>query len=370
MQRAAHLHQLASQHLSQSTKPIAVKLWVPSTQLNCFQLKPLVAPKKKWSEIIPWQIEDLLLENPEHYQIVWHQDDSDQSLNVFTIPIGELDQWQLIAQANNCDVVIMVPDCFALPVHGGGWTAYVDGEEVIVRSDIYNGFACEKGLFWQLLERELSADDDFSLCLWLATSADLPVKIQSDQRIEIQQRTLHWEALDPPKQYNLLKGSTQNQKRFTGITAWRWTASLASILMLVTMIWLWTSINQFQLASSKLSSEVERDFLQLFGTSLLTAESAKEEGLRQQHQKEIQARLFREGIFSRLRDLDLTLSSCNACEVISLKSDGHDFELKLEGPDNLRSKFANLNSRYDLNWQKNDEDIDVLTLTLKSRGVE
>lgn len=369
--QTAHLNKLASQQFSLGSKASTISLWVPSTQLNCFELMPLTAPKKKWPEIIPWQLEDSLLESPDQYQIVWHQDNAKQPLNVFAIPKTELNQWQLMARANNVDALLMVPDCFALPVNPSGWAAYCEGDEVIVRTENVNGFACDKNLFWQLIERELQADDKFTVWFWTSTAQALPKEIQTNTRIEIEQRQISWDTVDPPKQYDLQGGMVRSQQPgVSGFTPWRWTAALAALLVVVSCIWMWLAGNYYQSSASQLTRIVQRDYQQLFGNQLNSAELAMDEGMRQQQLNKVQTRLFQQGAFAKLRDVDLALSSCNQCELTAFKVVDDELELRVSGPESLRNRFVSLNTRYDLNWQGSEDEYHLLTIKPKQAPVK
>lgn len=363
--QTAHLNQLASQQFSLGSKPSAINLWVPSTQLNCFQLMPLTAPKKKWPEIIPWQLEDSLLESPAQYQIVWHQDNDKQPLDVLAIPKSEINQWQLMARANNVEAVMMVPDCFALPANSSGWTAYLDGNQVTVRTEQAKGFACQKDFFWQLLERELQANDKFTVWMWTATVQELPNEFQTNARVEIEQRQISWETIDPPKSYDLQGGKAKLQQQGDGFTPWRWTAALTASLVLLSCVWMWLEGNYYQSSASQLSRVVQRDYQQLFGNQLASAELAMDEGVRQQQLNKVQTRLFQQGAFAKLRDVDLALSSCNQCELTSFKIEGEELELRVNGPESLRNRFVSLNTRYDLNWLGSETESHLLTIKSK-----
>lgn len=364
MSRVAHLNQLASTMLSSDKESAAISLWVPTSQLNCFQLAPLVAPKKKWPDIIPWQLEDSLLESPDNYQIVWHQDNVKQSLAVFAIKKSKLNQWQSVAKQKNVNPVVMVPDCFALPVNPSGWTAYMDDDQVIVRIDQAQGFACDKDFFWQLLERELQVDESLYVCLWVAPEQAVPESVQFSNRIKVEHREVHWQKIDPPKYYDLLSRSHKPQHS-VGLSILKVPSMLFACLIVLGCLWAGLSGLHYQRSSAKLSQVVQRDYQQLFREKLNSPELAMEEGMHKQQSNQDQTRLFQQGSFARLRDIDFILSSCSECELNSLLLKNNQLELALIGPKKLRNRFVSLNNKYHLNWHSSDSSSHQLTLKSK-----
>lgn len=369
MTQIAHLNQLVSQQFSLGSKPSTVKLWVPSTQLTCLQLPPLSAPKKKWPDIIPWQLEDSLLDSPDQYQIVWHQEGSKEPLDVFAIPNTELNHWQLLAQANNVNAVMIVPDFLALSVNLTGWSAHLEGEHVIVRTEQAKGFCCDVDFFWQLLERELQTDESFTIALTSSVGVRLPSNIKGNSRIDVEQHQIDWQTIEPPRQYDLQANSTNiPQQPNAGFAPWRATTVLATVLLFAVSLWLWLAGSYYDASATQLSQVVQRDYQQLFGNQLATAQSAIDAGTRQQQINQVQTQLFQRGAFAKLRDLDLSVSSCTECELMSLNLTDKELELVMTGSDNLRNRFVNLDSRYDLRWQTTDAGSHVLLIMEKSAG--
>lgn len=361
MTLTAHLNQLVSPKFSLESESTSVSLWVPTTQLNCFQLAPMVAPKKKWPDIIAWQLEEFLLDSPDTYQIVWHQDNVKQPLNVLAVQKKELNQWVSITKEKNINPVVMVPDFFALSVTPSGWTAYVDNDQAIVRTDQAQGFACEHAFFWQLLERELQVDESLNVCLWLALEQVLPEDIQSNTRISIEYRKVNWQKIDPPKYYDLLSRTPKPQQAL-GLSLWKTPSLLLVCLIMLTCLWAWLAGNHYQKSSAKLAQIVQRDYQQLFGEKIDSPEFAMNEGFNKQQLNQAQVRLFKQGNFAKLRDLDFVLSSCNECELNSLLLKDGEFELSIIGPKKLRNRFVSLANGYHLNWQGSDSNSHQLTL--------
>ena len=90
------------------------KLWVPSEKISVQIIDVPTAPRRKWREIIPWMLEDIVLQNVSdiHYEII---DENSGKLTLLIISTECLENWQRIAKNAAVNAISMAPDYLAVP---------------------------------------------------------------------------------------------------------------------------------------------------------------------------------------------------------------------------------------------------------------
>ena len=90
------------------------KLWVPSEKISVQIIDVPTAPRRKWHEIIPWMLEDIVLQNVSdiHYEII---DENSGKLTLLIISTECLENWQRIAKNASVNAISMAPDYLAVP---------------------------------------------------------------------------------------------------------------------------------------------------------------------------------------------------------------------------------------------------------------
>ena len=90
------------------------KLWVPSEKISIQIIDVPTAPRRKWREIIPWMLEDIVLQSVSdiHYEII---DENSGKLTLLIISTECLENWQRIAKNAAVNAISMAPDYLAVP---------------------------------------------------------------------------------------------------------------------------------------------------------------------------------------------------------------------------------------------------------------
>ena len=84
----------------------------PSEKISVQIIDVPTAPRRKWREIIPWMLEDIVLQNVSdiHYEII---DENSGKLTLLIISTECLENWQRIAKNAAVNAISMAPDYLA-----------------------------------------------------------------------------------------------------------------------------------------------------------------------------------------------------------------------------------------------------------------
>ena len=158
------------------------KLWVPSEKISIQIIDVPTAPRRKWREIIPWMLEDIVLQNVSdiHYEII---DENSGKLTLLIISTECLENWQRIAKNAAVNAISMAPDYLAVPFDKNtisvGWREGV----LLVRTSRINGFAAKPSLAWPLIERFLDEDSKFSLSISIPDTSLVPKNLLDSAKV-------------------------------------------------------------------------------------------------------------------------------------------------------------------------------------------
>ncbi len=158
------------------------KLWVPSEKISIQIIDVPTAPRRKWREIIPWMLEDIVLQNVSdiHYEII---DENSGKLTLLIISTECLENWQRIAKNAAVNAISMAPDYLAVPFDKNtvsvGWREGV----LLVRTSRINGFAAKPSLAWPLIERFLDENSNFSLSISIPDTSLVPKNLLDSAKI-------------------------------------------------------------------------------------------------------------------------------------------------------------------------------------------
>jgi len=144
---------------------VNMDLWVPSELVSLHLVEPPVAPKRKWAELIPWILEDRILQPIEEMHFVDCGQNTDGQIQVLVVSKLDLQNWQRIAQNSAAVAYGMYPDYLALPWEAGrisvGWR---DGV-CLVRYGALEGFAATPEMSWSMIESLLKEDSGLKVSL-------------------------------------------------------------------------------------------------------------------------------------------------------------------------------------------------------------
>ena len=178
--QTVHLTDLAAADSSEAFAD-EVSVFVPGTSISVFSIDVPNVPKRKWSKLIPFMVEEKVLQPVEQLHFSWSVNQELNRLMVFVVAKAEIDGWLAIANASNARVVRFVPDWLALPLYEQAISFSPDGEVLKVRTGPNAGFCAHKDTASSVLDAMRLGDTaqdttEFSLiwCSEVASDAYLP----------------------------------------------------------------------------------------------------------------------------------------------------------------------------------------------------
>ncbi|NIB41419.1 hypothetical protein HBA55_17580 [Pseudomaricurvus alkylphenolicus] len=372
MTDTAHLNQLTSGVKGNAFNASPIALWVPSAEILCFTLPPLTAPKKKWDQLIPWQLEDELLQTPDQYHFVWNQPTAEEDIQILAVPKSVIQNWRLLAESSEQTPIQMAPDFLALPEQEDDWTAYIDGNDVTIRTGAASGFACDLPFFWQLLSRELAQKPEFRAWLWSNESLDLPEALAESDRVEVQVRELKWDYLELPHDWNLLSAEHARTKSTPRLPVTALTLALSAAVGVLFFGYLWLAANVYKSNADKLEQAIVAEFAARFEVQVTDAVIARSQAQQILESRKTTDRLIAHSQLATLLDADSALSACSSCELQSAILEDDALILTLADKAGLESELAVLNKDFQMQWgvsnSKGENPVRILSLFARAEG--
>lgn len=303
-------------------------IWIPSADVFCVKISKPTTPKKHWDDVIPWQIEDLLVRPVEDYVYSWQHNASNDQITVRAVLKEAISLWENTLLNHTLVAQSMVADYFALDVNDSGWSAYVHGDNVIVRLNASEGFGTSLEFFWQLLAREFNRSDSFSLRLKSEQSFSLPdydcIRSAFDSsKISVNQGKVLWRSIEPPKQFSIL--NKHNYSALSSNSAWSmWfrSAVLAVCLMAITTTYMHLATNKYDQSSVLLSDKIEFEYSTVYGHSLKSDWFIQTQASESSNRAlALEKGAYFSNGFSILRRLDDFMLLCRSCAMVSLSMD-------------------------------------------------
>jgi type II secretion system protein L len=241
---------------------VSMDLWVPSECVAVHTIDAPSAPRRKWEELIPWILEDRLLQPIEDMHFVVSGQTPEGQLQILVVSQLEMQHWQRIAKNSGVVAKSMYPDYMALPYEADrisvGWR---DGV-CLVRYGVIDGFAASAEMAWPLVQSLL--DDDSSLKVSLSIPSDLSVPESITDRADINDSEVDWQFSALPSQCNLLTGEFKSAVSSASLLKWLPTAGLGVLTILLAAMYLQVAsaniLGQISLVENRLTQNYSRLF--------------------------------------------------------------------------------------------------------------
>lgn len=153
-------------------------LWVPTEAVVCHLVAVPKVPRSKWQAMIPWLLEDQLLEAPAQLAFRMGERIGDGRVPVLVTSREQLAAWQLAGATE------LVPDFFALPWRQGECALALLGDRAVLRLGPWQGAAGPPALIWSLVENHLSRNDEQLLVFARHSQGQLPPGLAARSRVE------------------------------------------------------------------------------------------------------------------------------------------------------------------------------------------
>ncbi|PCJ42764.1 MAG: hypothetical protein COA71_04485 [SAR86 cluster bacterium] len=311
-----------SQTLVSTNEPC---IWVPSNRLVVHQVPVPSAPKRKWPELVPWMLEDKILQPPEsmHFVIVGKSKDK---LSVLVVAKDQIREWKNGVEEIGLLNYKFIPDYLALPWHSGLISIGQKSEHVLVRSGEFEGFSAPPDLAWHMLANVLQqSEGPLSLSISMPED-DLPEELKD--KVEILHQRIDWQNVSFPGSTNLLKGDFALAPSSNTVNPWLKTAALFVLALILSFVTLNKENNRLQEEVVYLSEQNRSEFYSLFSGLTIrsrdiraTLESYISNRFRQRESLQSDA-------MQALTVLDRAMSACN-CDLQSLTWANNSLELIL-----------------------------------------
>jgi type II secretion system protein L len=215
---------------------VSMDLWVPSECVAVHTIDAPSAPRRKWAELIPWILEDRLLQPIEEMHFVVCGQTPEDQLQVLVVSQSEMQNWQRIAKNSGVTAKSMFPDYMVLPYEAQrisvGWR---DGV-CLVRYGVIDGFAASPDMAWPLIQSLLDDNSDLKISLSIPSDTLVPEAIA--EHSDINDSELDWQFSPLPGQCNLLTGELKPSIATASLFKWLPMAGLAVLTLLLSAMYL------------------------------------------------------------------------------------------------------------------------------------
>lgn len=299
-------------------------LWVPSCMLVVHQVPIPNAPKRKWSALIPWMLEEKLLQKPEdmHFVIVGKSHDN---LSVLVCAKSQMQEWQQAVEASGINNYALVPDFFALPWQSGIISIAQRAEQILVRYSEYEGFSAYPEVAWHMLDNLLQASTGQTKLSVSLAEAELPLRFQD--RVEFSNQNVDWHNAAFPARANLLQGEFSRATNSFSYKPWLSTAALLILAIALSLFALNLDASRLNNEIASLREENRLAFYSLFpGLTIRGDVRATIERYISNRFKQRES--LRSEVMLALTTIDSAMTACN-CDLQSLQWNSAGLQLSL-----------------------------------------
>ena len=318
---------------------VNMDLWVPSELVSLHLIEPPTAPKRKWAELIPWMLEDRLLQPIEEMHFVDCGQNVDGQIQVLVVSKLEIQNWQRIAQNSAAVAYGLYPDYMAVPWETGrisvGWR---DGV-CLVRYGAVEGFAAAPDMAWTMIESMLKEDSALKVSLSVPSVELIPQAIV--EVADINDAELDWQFSALPSQCNLLTGEYGRAFSADALLAWLPVSVLAVASILLSVLYFDIANTNTDKQIKQLESSLTQGYARLFKGRRPAVNEIRFEA-----EKNI-ASLFKQraGLNAQpvagLVALDRLMSGCG-CQLSSLSLSENSIVMQIENGSALKKRKLNV----------------------------
>ncbi len=363
-----HLYNL-DQHFNATDDPLqsvagarvdSKSLWVPSERVGLHSIPIPSAPERKWAELIPWMLEDRLLQPVDEMHFVVAGRD-DQQLHILAVSQQDMREWLRIADNAGVAASAMAPDFMALTWETGivsvGWREGM----LLVRDGIYSGFAASPNVGWVMLDGILKNSSVMPrLSISLPDEDMVPEHLR--EAASINSSSIDWQFTSFPS-LNLMSAEFKPKAARSVWFHW-WPVAVSTFAVL------FLAVFYLQVASRALEADVltlEQQLLtshtRVFGgakPSLSEFRSIAESKIDRLFKQ--QKSLQQEPLVG-IAALNPFMTACQ-CELHSMIANKSGVQLKLSGGSKLMAKSLNIKG-YQLSLEKDQQAVpDMLSVSL------
>jgi type II secretion system protein L len=338
-------------------------LWVPSERIGLHSIDIPSAPERKWAELIPWILEDRVLQPVEEMHFVVAARD-DQQVHILAVSQQDIREWIRIADNAGIAAVAMAPDFMALDWEPGilsvGWREGM----LLVRDGINSGFAALPAVGWVMVDSILKSTSVMPrLSISLPDEDMVPEHLRAEANIN--SSSVDWQFSAFPAVNLMTAEFKPKAARPVWFQWWPVAASTIAVLLL-TGIYLQLASRSFEAEVSDLQQHLLTSHSRVFGgakPALAEFRSSAEARIEQlfKQQKSLQAEPV-----AALSALDAVMNACQ-CELQAMTASKSGVQLKVLSGSKLLNKSLNVPG-YQISLEQDQKaGPDVFALSMKPR---
>ena len=358
-----HLYDLDKRFSAMDGQVAYVDLWIPSDQITVQRIQAPTAPRRKWPSLIPWIMEERILDRVDDMHFVIGEYLEDDFVEVFSVRKKDLLNWLRVAENSGVVVRKMVPDYFALPWEVGRLSVGWREGYCLVRYSASEGFSSKPNSAWKIIEHYIESED-VPPRVSISVPAHVSVPESLKKISEVNRSEVDWQTCDMRDGINLLEGEFKPvDKPFSRL--WGVNITLATILCALMFGYLQLDVKKISADLREIEQHIEVSYGRIFSGESIEVDELRSAFDIQLRRMLAQRKATESMPLSGLRALSNVMSNCD-CDLHSLDASSDTIRVRVDRSAELRRRALKL-SEFDVDIETIDESSDRLLLTLSPR---
>ena len=360
-----HIYNLDKHFRGDDAEFAPVSLWIPSERVAIHRIAKPTAPRRKWSGLIPWILEEKILQPVEKTHFIIGNNVIDELVDVFAVSKEDLSTWVSVARNAGFAPIQMTPDYFAVPWEDGRINVAWREGFCLVRYSLSEGFSAQPDLAWAMIDCLIrDAKIPPRLSISLPNAQIIPQHLRD--RAEVNNASQDWKMIDMSSEVNLLSGDYRPNLAAPKVNLWQ----LNFAGFAITILLLATYLNVLSANLQADLSAVERHLLSSFDRVFLghdvSPDQIRSVGLKEIARLKMQDQTFNTDPFKALISLGKLMDNCE-CNLVSLKADGQEISIHVEGGEKLLTKKLSIEG-YSLDVERGNRKKDDLKMVIRPKS--
>ena len=358
-----HLYNLDKRVNATDGEAFYIDLWVPSDHISVQRIQVPTAPRRKWQSLIPWIMEERILDRIEDMHFVLGQCFEDDTVEVFSVRKLDLSNWLRVAENSGVVVRKMVPDYLALPWEVGRLSVGWREGYCLVRYSASEGFSAKPNSAWKIIERFIEGED-VPPRVSISVPENILVPESLSEQAEVNSSEVDWQICDMRDGINLLEGEFKpKDKSFSRL--WGVNIILATILCGFMFGYLQLAIKKITADLKKIDQHIEASYGRIFLGQSIEADELRS-SFDIQLRRILAQRKARESMpFVGLEAISEVMRNCD-CDLRSLKASSGEIKIRVDRSAELRRRDLKL-PEFNVDIEDIDKSSDSLLLTFSPR---
>jgi type II secretion system protein L len=348
------------------SKAQTMGLWVPSERIAVHYIDIPNAPERKWAELVPWILEDRILQPVDEMHFVIVGRCGNNQLQVLAISQQDMFDWQRVALNAGVAATVMAPDFLALPWEAGRINVCWREGVCLVRHSAEGGFAAKPAVAWAMIDKLIAAAEaPPRLSISIPDSDLIPahLKIGAD----INTASIDWQFGDMGLSVNLLTGPFKPQIAGRSLKGWLPAMALMVLSLALLVAYLQITNNHYSHQIEAMGRQAQTSYSRLFTGRKPQPMEVRGSAERQLERLFNQQQSLRSTPVAALIALDSLMVDCE-CNLIALNADEAGMRLRISSAKKLMSKSLSIPG-YQLSIEADKTEGAIVLTLLESPGL-